>query len=77
MNNVVALQLTQSLRQHFLCGSRDFLLKLSEPVSSILEVKQDQRFPFPTDDVSGNFYWTVAPVKHGVSPDPRFQEGAY
>jgi len=77
MNDVVALQFTQSLRQHFLCSPRDFLLKLSEPVSLILEVKQDQRFPFPTDDVSSNFYRTVAPVKHGVSPDSRFQKGAY
>ena len=50
------------------CGRiREYKSKLSEPVSSILEVKQDQRFPFPTDDVSGNFYWTVAPVKHGIS----------
>jgi hypothetical protein len=77
MNDVVALQLTQSLRQHFLCGSRDFLLKLAEPVSSILEVKQDQRLPFPTYDVGCNFYRTVEPVKHGASPDSRFQKGAY
>ena len=77
MNDIVALKLTQPLRQHLLGRPRNQFLEFAEPVSLVLEMKQNQRFPFPTNDICRNFYWAVGFVEQRVSPDTRFQKGAY
>jgi hypothetical protein len=49
-NDIVALELSQALRQHFLRRSRKQLLQLAEAASSFLQIEENQRLPFSAYD---------------------------
>ena len=59
MNDPIALQFAQMLRQHFLCHTWDELPQLTEAVGATLKLKQDQWFPLAADDVGSQFYRAV------------------
>jgi hypothetical protein len=76
-NDVVAFELPQPLRQHFLRRSRKQLLQLAETASSALEIKQDQRLPFATDDFAGDSDGAIGILHKGLSLGTGLQKGAF
>jgi hypothetical protein len=76
-DDVIALQFSQLLRQHFLGRSRKESLKLAESPDSALQIKQDGWFPFPANDAGCDRYRTIERVHSGVAPDTRLPKGAY
>ena len=66
--DVVALQFSQLLGQHLFCGCRQKPLELAEPANSTLQVEQNGRLPFSTDDVGGNGNRAIERVHCGSLP---------
>ena len=76
-DDVIALQFAQLLGEHFFRGSRQKSLEFAEPADFALQVEQNGRFPFSTNDVGGHGNGAIESVHKGVTPDPRYQKGAY
>src|SRR5450755_4771890 len=77
VNDIVALELTQPLRKHFLSRSRQQLLQVAESACPILKVKQDQRLPFSANDFRGDSDRAVEFLYRGFSSGTRLRKGAY
>jgi hypothetical protein len=75
--DTVAFKLAQALRQHLLRHPGKQLLNLAKPPSFVMEVEENQWFPFSANDAGGHFYGTVEFIVHGLSPDTWFQKGTY
>jgi hypothetical protein len=75
--DVVALQFSQLLGQHLFCWRRQKSLEFAESTNSALQVEQNGRLPFSTDDMGGNGNRAIERVHCGVTPDSRYQKGAY
>jgi len=58
-DDVVALELTKLLGQHFLRGPGEKPLQLAETADAPLQVEQDGGFPFAPNDVRGESYGAI------------------
>jgi len=59
MNDLVALQLPEMLREHFFGQAGDPLPQFAKTLRPVLKIKQNQRFPFAANDVGGQLYRTL------------------
>lgn len=67
MDDVVALEFAEVLGQHFLRRTGNEFLQLIESSRAALQMEQDQRLPFSTDNFGGELHGTLG-VFHKNTP---------
>jgi hypothetical protein len=77
MNDLVALEFSKALGEHFLGRSGKPFLQLSKTLGAVLQVIQDQRLPFAADNFSGHPNRAGGIFHLGLSSDTGLQKGAY
>src|SRR5579864_8811947 len=75
-NDVVAFELSQPLRQHFLGRSRKQLPQLPKAPRAVLQIEQNQRLPFSAYDFGGDSNRAFEILHCGFSSGTRLQKGA-